>query len=96
VRLSGLGPVLALGVPFQLILIEVNLAQVPLDVSFGLIVEVLRLRIAALSTGRYRPRAHAILAKLDYRNEAVPTCAVPLLRARIRSCAKACKRTNKA
>src|SRR6185503_10543177 len=57
-------PVLSFRVPLKLFAVEVNVSQVALAVALGLIVEVLRLRVAALAAGRHRLRPHAI-AELD-------------------------------
>ena len=75
--------ILALGVPFELRAVEVDLAQVAGRVALGLVVEVRRRGIAALAAGRDGPGAH-LVAELDHRDEAVAAGAVPLLRARIR------------
>src|SRR3954470_18160500 len=63
----------------QLLRIEVDVAQAPRAVALRLILEVLRLRIAALAAGRHRLRAH-LVAELDDRDEAVAGVAVHLLR----------------
>src|SRR5690349_2963184 len=74
----------ALGVPLQLLRVEIHLAQVAGGVALRLIVEVLRLRIAALAAGRHGARADAVLAELDDGDEAVAARPVHPLRARIR------------
>src|SRR4051812_35339790 len=75
--------VCALCMPDQLPSIEVHRTQVAGRIPFSLIVEVLRLRVAAFTAGRDRASANAVLAELDDRNEAVPARAVHLLRARV-------------
>src|SRR5258706_15405748 len=70
--------VLALRVPGQLCRVEVDVAQVPRAVALRLILEVLRLRIAALAAGRDRLRAD-LVAELDDGDEAVAGVAVHLL-----------------
>src|SRR5471030_3254073 len=71
--------VLALRVARELRRIEVDVAQIARAVSLGLIVEVLRLRVAALAAGRHRLRAHRV-AELDDGDEAVAGVAVHFLR----------------
>src|SRR5205823_6642042 len=59
--------------------IEVDLPQVARRVALCLVVEVLRLRIAALATGAHGARPHAVLPELHHGDEAVAARAVPLL-----------------
>src|SRR5262245_7344381 len=80
-------------VAFQLVGIEVDLAQVARRVAFGLIVEMLRRRIAALPACGHRAGAHAVGAELDDGNEAVAARAVHPLRARIGARAERRQRT---
>src|SRR4051812_7881127 len=76
--------VLALGVSLQLLLVEVDLAQIAGAVAARLIVEVRRRGIAALPACRHGSRAYAI-AELDDGDEAVARGAVDLLRSLVRS-----------
>src|SRR4051794_1402912 len=73
-----------LGVPLQLLAVEVHLAQVAGGVALRLVVEVLRRRIAALAAGRDRARAHP-LAELDGGDEAIAADPIHLLRPRRRA-----------
>src|SRR5579883_2685766 len=75
--------VFALGVPLQLLAVEVDLAQVAGGVALGLVVEVLRLGMAAFAAAGDGAGAHA-RAEFDYRNEAVAAGPVPFLRAGVR------------
>src|SRR4029077_12549129 len=74
--------VFTLRVSLQLRTIEVDLAQFARAVSFGLIVEMRRCRMAALAAGRHGPGANFV-AKLDYCNKAVPACAIPFFCSRV-------------
>src|SRR4051794_17434459 len=69
-----------LGVPPQLAGVEVHVAQLSLGVPHGLVVEVLRLRMAALAAGADGLRPNAV-AELHHGDEAVAARAVKLLRA---------------
>src|SRR3954453_13140977 len=74
--------VLPLAVPLQLIGIEVDVPQASGAVTLRLILEVLRLRVAALAAGRHRPGL-PLVAELDHGDEAVAGVAVHLLGIRI-------------
>ena len=65
-----------LGVPLELLRVEVDLAQVAGGVALGLIVEVLRGDVAAQAAGGDGAGAHAVLAELDGGHEAVAARAV--------------------
>src|SRR4029077_11682954 len=78
-RESLAGMVLPFDVRLYLRLVEVDLTQIAAGVARRLIVEVRRLRIAALAAGGHRPRAQAV-AELDDGDEAVAAGAVHLLR----------------
>jgi hypothetical protein len=66
----------------QLRRVEVDVAQAAGAVALGLILEVLRLRIAVFAAGRHRLGLH-LIAELDHRDEAVPGVAVHLLGVRV-------------
>src|SRR5436309_2377487 len=70
-------------VPLELRWVVVHLAKIAGGVPLRLIVEVLRLHVAALAARRHRARVHAVLPELNDRHEAVPAGAVPLLRVRV-------------
>lgn len=71
-------------VPFRVFVelraIKIDFPQVAGAVPFRLIVEVRRLWVAALAARGDRQRVDSI-AELNHRHEAVPTGAIPLLRA---------------
>src|SRR5690348_476708 len=83
--------VLPLRVPLQLFAVKINFAQVSFAVSHRLIVEMRGCRVAALASGRYRPRMN-FGAKFDHRHETVSTGSIPLFRPRIRSRSERCQR----
>src|SRR5450759_2544383 len=74
--------ILPLRVSFELIAVEVDLAQISRAVPPGLIVEVRGRRIAALPASRHGPGPHAF-AELHHGDEAVAAGAVPLLGPRV-------------
>src|ERR1035437_5019849 len=76
--------ILPLRMSLELIAVKVDLAQFARAVPRGLVVEVRRLRIAALPSGRHGPRPHAV-AELHHGDEAIAAGAIPLLRARVRA-----------
>src|SRR5262252_8456395 len=78
----GLVPwvVLAFRVPLQLRRVEVDLSQIARGVTFRLVIEVWRLRVAAFAAGRHGSRVHR-RAELDNRDEAVAADTVDLLAA---------------
>src|SRR5258706_94262 len=87
IQLSLPRMVLPLFVRLDLRAIEVHLAQIARAVADGLIAEVRRLRIAALSAGGYGSRLH-LIAELDDRDEAVAAGAVHFLRPFVGACAE--------
>src|SRR2546427_3003350 len=72
--------VLSLGVTLKLRAVEIHFPQFASAVSFRLVIEVWRRRIAILSAGGHGFGAHG-LAKLNDSNEVVAAGAVNLLRA---------------
>src|ERR1035437_1732625 len=76
--------VVPLRMSLELIAVKVDLAQFSRTVPLGLIVEVRRCRIAALSACRHGPGPHAV-AELHHGDEAVTAGAIPLLRSRVRA-----------
>src|SRR6187401_2898364 len=78
------GLVFALGVTFELIAIEVDVAKFAGCVAIRLIVEVFRAGHAVQAAGGHRLRLH-LITELDHSHEAVAAGAVPFLRAGIRA-----------
>src|SRR6266849_3666255 len=76
--------VLALGVIFELRAVEIYFAQIARAVPLCLIVEVLRRRIAALSTGRHGSGPHR-LAELNNGHKAVAARPINFLRSQVRT-----------
>src|SRR5687768_10392809 len=70
-----------LGVAYELVGMEIDLAQVARRVAPGLVVEMGRAGMAALAAGRDR-QSPDTRSELDDRDEAVAAGAVPALRAR--------------
>src|SRR5512138_3449462 len=79
--------VLPLDMAFQLVRVEIDVAQRTGRVPARLVPEMRRRGVAALAAGADGFGAHA-RAELDHRDEAVAAGAVHLLRARIRACAE--------
>src|ERR1700729_411068 len=71
----------ALDMPLELLGPEIDGAQVAGRVAFGLVVEMWRIRMAALATGSDRARTN-LVAELDHRDEAVAAGTVVALRSR--------------
>src|SRR5215469_13725693 len=84
--------ILALGVLVELRTIEIYFAQFACRVPLGFVVEVRRLRVAALAARRHRERAH-LVGEFDDGDKAVAAGAIPLLGAWIRARAKGGERT---
>src|SRR5690349_5182812 len=74
--------VLTLGVTFQILAIEIHVAEVAGRVALGLVVEVLRPGHAVQSAGGDRLRFH-LVSEFDGGDKAVAARAVPLLGTRI-------------
>ena len=73
--------------PLQLLGVKVHLAQVAGGVTLGLIVEVLRLDVAAFAAGGDRAGVD-LVAELDAGDEAVAARAVPFLGVLVGACAE--------
>src|SRR2546425_8304065 len=76
------GMVFALGVPFELRSIEIDVPEIARRVADGLVIEVRRTGMTTLPTRGHRFRPHAV-AELHDRDEAVAVGPIPLLRSRI-------------
>src|SRR5215211_3128241 len=71
-------------VTLELRRVEVHVAKIAGAVALRLVIEVWRLRVAALAACRHRSRLHAV-AELHDRDEAVAARAVPFLRVLVRA-----------
>src|SRR3974390_3516936 len=70
------------GVVLELIAVEVHFAQVAGGVALGLVVEMLRLGVAAFAASG-DCQGMNLGAEFHYRNEAIPAGTVPFFRARV-------------
>src|SRR5262249_27991027 len=84
--------VLALGVPFELHAVEVDIAQAAGAITFGLVGEVASTGLAALSSRSDGFRADSI-TELDHRHETVSAGAIPFLRIRVGLRPERCQRS---